>query len=54
MRCRHSFSKATRNALAYLFKNRMYLGELNHGANSYPGEHLPVVARKVYRQVHVV
>src|SRR5271169_6779829 len=26
----------TKGPLAYLLKNRMYLGELNHGANSYP------------------
>ena len=33
----------TRGPLAYLLKNRMYLGEINHGQNSYPGEHPPVI-----------
>ena len=25
--------------LPYFLKNRMYLGEINHGQTSYPGEH---------------
>jgi site-specific DNA recombinase len=29
----------TKGPLAYLLKNRMYLGEINHGQMSYPGEH---------------
>jgi site-specific DNA recombinase len=33
----------TKGPLAYLLKNRMYLGEINHGQSSYPGEHLPIV-----------
>ena len=41
----------TRGPLAYLLKNRMYLGELNHGPNSYPGEHRPIVAREVFDAV---
>ena len=38
----------TRGPLAYILKNGMYLGKINHGPNSYPGEHaalgLPVAA----------
>jgi Recombinase len=41
----------TTGPLAYLLENRMYLGELNHGANSYPGEHRPIVAREVFDAV---
>jgi site-specific DNA recombinase len=40
-----------RGPLAYLLKNRMYLGELNHGVNSYPGAHQPMVAREVFDAV---
>jgi site-specific DNA recombinase len=40
-----------RGPLAYLLKNRMYLGELNHGANSYPGEHQQIVPREVFDAV---
>jgi site-specific DNA recombinase len=29
----------TKGPLAYLLKNRMYIGEINHGRQSYPGEH---------------
>lgn len=41
----------TRGPLAYLLKNRMYLGELNHGSISYPGEHEPIVARDAFDAV---
>jgi hypothetical protein len=41
----------TRGPLAYLLKNRMYLGEINHGANSYPGEHPPILDRDVFDAV---
>jgi site-specific DNA recombinase len=41
----------TRGPLAYLLKNRMYLGELNHGSTSYPGEHAPIIARHVFDAV---
>jgi hypothetical protein len=33
----------TKGPLAYLLKNRMYLGEINHGQSSYPGEHAAIV-----------
>ncbi len=41
----------TRGPLAYLLKNRMYLGEINHGANSYPGEHPGIIAQDVFDAV---
>jgi site-specific DNA recombinase len=41
----------TRGPLAYLLKNRMYLGELNYGPDSYPAEHRPVVAREAFDAV---
>ena len=41
----------TRGPLAYLLKNRMYLGEINHGANSYPGEHPAIIAQDVFDAV---
>ena len=41
----------TRGPLAYLLKNRMYLGQINHGPNSYPGEHPAIVDRDVFDAV---
>ncbi len=41
----------TKGPLAYLLKNRMYLGELNHGANSYPAEHAPIIAKELFDSV---
>ena len=41
----------TRGPLAYLLKNRMYLGEINHGSNSYPGEHPAIVNRDIFASV---
>ncbi len=43
----------TRGPLAYLLKNRMYLGQINHGPNSYPGEHPAIVDRDVFDAVQV-
>jgi site-specific DNA recombinase len=43
----------TRGPLAYLLKNRMYLGEINHGPKSYPGEHPPILDRDVFDAVQV-
>ena len=41
----------TRGPLAYLLKNRMYLGEINHGVDSYPGEHPAIIAQDVFDAV---
>jgi DNA invertase Pin-like site-specific DNA recombinase len=38
-------------ALGYLLKNRMYIGELNHLGQSYPGEHPPIVDRELFDAV---
>ena len=39
-------------ALSHLLKNRMYLGEINHGSLSYPGEHSPIVSFDLFEAVH--
>jgi site-specific DNA recombinase len=41
----------TKGPLAYLLKNRMYLGEINHGQQSYPGEHSAIVDRDLFEAV---
>ncbi len=41
----------TKGPLAYLLKNRMYLGELNHGPNSYPAEHPPLIPKELFDSV---
>ena len=41
----------TKGPLAYLLKNRMYLGQINHGPNSYPGEHPAIIARDIFDAV---
>ena len=38
----------TKGPLAYLLKNRMYLGEINHGPTSYPGEHPAIVDKAIF------
>ena len=38
----------TKGPLAYLLKNRMYLGEINHGQSSYPGEHPAIVDKAIF------
>jgi site-specific DNA recombinase len=40
----------TKGPLAYLLKNRMNLGEINHGQHSYPGEHPAIVDRASSRR----
>ena len=44
----------TKGPLAYLLRNRMYVGELNHGANSYPAEHQAIVAREAFDAVQAL
>ena len=41
----------TKGPLAHLLKNRMYLGELNHHGQSYPGDHAPIVDRETFDAV---
>jgi len=44
----------TKGPLAYLLKNRMYLGEINHGQASYPGEHPALIARTVFERAQEI
>ena len=41
----------TKGPLAYFLKNRMYLGEINHGQHSYPGEHPAIIDRDLFEAV---
>ena len=41
----------TNGPLAYLLRNRMYLGEINHRDKSYPGEHAPIIDEKLFDAV---
>ena len=41
----------TKGPLAYLLKNRMYLGEINHGQQSYRGEHPAIIDRELFDTV---
>jgi site-specific DNA recombinase len=41
----------TNGPLAYLLRNRVYLGEINHRDKSYPGEHPPIIDRDLFDRV---
>ena len=41
----------TNGPLAYVLKNRLYLGELNHKNKSYPGEHEAIIAQDLFDAV---
>jgi site-specific DNA recombinase len=41
----------TYGPLAYFLKNRVYIGETGHKDKWFPGEHAPIVDRKVFDQV---
>src|SRR5277367_1391981 len=41
----------TNGPLAYLLRNRMYLGEINHRDKSYLGEHAPIIDPKPFEAV---
>jgi site-specific DNA recombinase len=41
----------TQGPLAYLLKNRIYLGEVHHGGNWYKGEQPPIINRELFDQV---
>lgn len=41
----------TYGPLAYLLKNRTYLGEISHKGYQYDGEHEPIIDRKIFDQV---
>jgi hypothetical protein len=41
----------TYGPLAYLLKNRIYLGETHHGGNWFKGEHVPILDRSIFGRV---
>jgi site-specific DNA recombinase len=41
----------TTGPLSYLLKNRIYLGEIRHKDQSYPGEHEPIIDRALFEAV---
>ena len=41
----------TNGPLAYMLRNRMYLGEINHRDQSYPSEHQPILEQALFDQV---
>src|SRR5208337_4509033 len=41
----------TNGPLAYMLRNRMYVGEINHRDKSYPGEHEPIIDPRVFEAV---
>jgi site-specific DNA recombinase len=47
----NEFSKG---ALAYLLKNRIYIGEVVHKGKSFPGEHVPIVDRTLFDEVQAM
>ena len=40
-----------KGALAYLLRNRTYLGEIRHQGRTYPGEHEPIIDRDLFEAV---
>lgn len=44
-------SKITKGALYHILKNRMYLGEINHKGNSWPGNHKPIIGVSLFDRV---
>ncbi|MET4519772.1 recombinase family protein [Bradyrhizobium sp. I1.7.5] len=43
-----------KGVLYKILNNRVYLGEAVHKGTSYPGEHQPIVDRKLWDQVHTI
>ena len=41
----------TNGPLAYILRNRMYLGEINHRGKSFPAEHEPIIEKEVFDAV---
>ncbi len=44
----------TTGPVAHLLGNRVYLGEINHRDNSYPGEHQPIISAELFDAVQEV
>jgi hypothetical protein len=43
-----------KGALAYLLKNRVYVGEVVHKGKSFPGEHVPIVDGSLFDEVQTM
>ena len=46
--------KFSRGALYLILQNRLYLGEVTHKEQSYPGEHPPIVEKPLWEEVQAV
>jgi len=46
--------KFSRGALYLILQNRLYLGEVTHKEQSYPGEHPPIVEKPLWEEVQTV
>ena len=44
----------TTGPLSHILGNRVYLGEINHKGNSYPGEHESIIAGEVFDEVQQI
>jgi DNA invertase Pin-like site-specific DNA recombinase len=44
----------TYGPLAYLLKNRVYLGEMHHGGKWYPGEQAPIIDQSLFDRVQAL
>ena len=44
----------TNGPLSYILKNRMYLGEINHRGESFPGDHPPIIEKQLFDAVQAV
>ena len=47
-------SRIDKKYLHKLLRNRIYLGELSHKGNWYPGAHAPIIDRDLWERVHAV
>ena len=43
----------TNGPLNHILRNRVYLGEINHQGESYPGEHQPLIAAELFDAVQI-
>src|SRR6476620_7855507 len=44
----------THGPLAYILRNRMYLGEINHRGKSFPAEHEPIIEKEAFDAVQEI
>lgn len=50
----HAGDRFSYGALAYLLKNRVYLGEVGHKGTWYDGEHEPILKRDLFNRVQLL